>query len=337
MTPYLNTKEWIRSNQVAIMEYYLGVKVTSKLIRNPFRDDDNPTCGFYYGSAGSLYLHDFATDEHMDCITVVKKKYNLSYYKAVQLIQIEANNFQNNETSITETKKLEYIVGGSHNYFLKLGITQKTLDKYKVIHARALYINEDLYWRATPQNPIFIYNFPSGKFKAYRPLSKDKEKKWKSNCTNADIGGYLQLPKTGNILIVTSSIKDVMVLHEMGYAAISFNSEAIATRGQSGKEIEVLFNELKTRFNEIILFLDNDTAGLEYAKKVSRRFNLRNMTIPANLPKDISDVVSKYNFKKAKKLVNKLVRKCIMNNDTFDSFVTDTSLKENIFDERSND
>jgi len=313
------------------MEYYLGVKVTSKLIRNPFRNDDNPTCGFYYGSTGSLYLHDFATDEHMDCITVVKKKYNLSYYKAVQLIQIESNNFQNNETNLAETKKLEYIAGGSHDYFLKLGISQKTLDKYKVTHARALYINEDLYWRATPQNPIFIYNFPSRKFKAYRPLSKDKDRKWKSNCSNADIGGYLQLPKAGNILIITSSLKDVMVLHEMGYAAIAFNSEAIATRGESGKDIESLITELKTRFNEVILFLDNDPAGLEYAKKVSRRFSIKSIVIPTNLPKDISDVVAKYNFKKAKKLVNKLVRKCIMDNTTFDSFVADSSLKENIF------
>jgi len=93
-----------------------------------------------------LYLHDFATDEHFDCISIVQKLYNLSYSKAILLIQIEADNFQNSTVQIHQTKNLEYIPGPNNfAYFNKLGITDKTLKKYQVSNARAVYIDEDLH------------------------------------------------------------------------------------------------------------------------------------------------------------------------------------------------
>lgn len=174
----MDPKAWIRENQEAIMSYFLGTEITSRLIRSPFRHDENPTCGFYYGRTGCLYLHDFATDEHFDCIEIVKKLYSLNYTKAVQLIFIESDKYGIAESKLHESKNIEYVAGkDDFSYFLKLGIKLETLKKYNVKTARALYIDEDLYWRATDKNPIFIYQFPSGRFKAYRPLSPDKKKK----------------------------------------------------------------------------------------------------------------------------------------------------------------
>lgn len=146
---------------------------------NPFRDDTRPTCGYYYGKTGRLYLHDFGTDEHLDCIEIVKRKFKLGYIGALDKIIADREKFD--VESIAELNahaKLEYVIGNKNfDYFHKLGITEKTLKKYGVSTARALYIEEDLYWRSTEKNPIFIYQFPSGTFKAYRPLSKDSTKK----------------------------------------------------------------------------------------------------------------------------------------------------------------
>ena len=50
-----------------------------------------------------------------------------------------------------------------------------------------------------------VYNH----FKIYKPYA-DKYTKWRNNLTELDIQGYKQLPKTGDILVITKSMKDVM-------------------------------------------------------------------------------------------------------------------------------
>lgn len=322
----LKPKEWILERQESIMEYYLGQKITPKLIRSPFREDKHPTCGFYYGKTGRLYLHDFATDEHFDCIEIVKRLYGISYNKAIQRINIDADKFETQDKAeINEHKLLEYIVGNEdYTYFNKLGIKDSTLKRYGVYSARAVYLNEELTWKATAKNPIFIYQYPSGRFKAYRPLEKEREKKWISNSTIHDVQGYLQLPTTGKIAIITSSMKDVMLLKELGFAAIAFSSEGIPTKGENKKFVEEVIEQLKERFSLVLLFLDNDKPGIEYANKIGKAYNIKSICIPNDQPKDVSDYAAKYGIKKTKKMVKKLISKAaIYEQKDFLEFVSD--------------
>ncbi len=162
------------------MEFYLEEKITPKLIRSPFREDNSPTCGFYYGSTGRLYLHDFGTDEHMDCIEIVKKKYNFSYSRALDKIMEDSDKFKTaDQVNLDHNKKLEYVLGDEQqlNYFDQYFIKKSTLLKYKVFPARTVYTDEAVSWRSTERNPIFVYLFESGRIKAYRPLSPDRSGK----------------------------------------------------------------------------------------------------------------------------------------------------------------
>lgn len=160
------------------MEYYLATKIDSRLIRSPFREDQKPTCGFYYGKTGRLYLHDFGTGEHFDAIEIVRRKFRLSFPKALDKIVDERHNFTTTEVKLDDPKHIEYVAGnGDLSYFYQFGITDKTLKKFGVSTARAIYIDETLFWRATDKNPIFVYRFASGKIKLYRPLSTDSTKK----------------------------------------------------------------------------------------------------------------------------------------------------------------
>lgn len=225
--------------------------------------------------------------------------------------------------------KLEYVLGNKDfEYFHKLGISEKTLKKYGVHTARAIYVEEDLYWRSTEKNPIFVYQFPSGTFKVYRPLSKDSTKKWKSNCTIKDIQGYYQLPTSSKLLIITSSMKDVMVLRELGYNAIAFNSEGIPTKGENGKFVAETIEHLKERFDNVVLFLDNDAAGKAYSIKLSKHYGIPYILIPDNEPKDISDYLSKYGRRKTKRMFNKQLKKILIHDlaREFDQMVSNSSL-----------
>ena len=83
------TKEFIFSkiNQESIMQFYTGIDVTSKKLHlSPFRNDHKVTCALYKSKSNILYLHDFATNEHINCFQVVMKKYNVNYYEALQII-----------------------------------------------------------------------------------------------------------------------------------------------------------------------------------------------------------------------------------------------------------
>lgn len=278
-------------------------------MRSPFREDKNPTCGFYYSKAGKLYLHDFGTGEHFDVFEIVKRLYNIRFPQAID--KILAQTYDKIEAIDLDRHKDCFYLPGEPDieYFTKLGIKQSTLELYDVTNAKALYTDEILSWRATKANPIFIYNFPSGRFKAYRPLSKDKTKKWKSNTKITDVGGALQLPPKGKLLFVTSSLKDVMVLYEMKFPAVCFPSEIVPTSGTTGEFVKTFLSNMKERFEHIIFFMDNDATGLEQSIKLSKHYRLPYVVMPIGYPKDISDYVAKHNLLKAKRLIKKLISK----------------------------
>lgn len=102
-----------------------------------------------------------------------------------------------------------------------------------------------------------------------------------------------------------------MVLHELGYPAIAFNSEGIPTKGENAKAIKETIEHLKSRFDHVVLFLDNDAPGKEYTKNISKVYNLQSMLLPDTQPKDISDFYKKYNRRKARRTLNKLVKRTI--------------------------
>ena len=75
------------------------------------------------------------------------------------------------------------------------------------------------------------------------------------NCGANDLFGYDNLPDTGDLLIITKSLKDVMVLHELGIPSIAVQAESMVF-GDS------IFKELSSRFRRIITLFDFDHAGI---------------------------------------------------------------------------
>ena len=87
-------KDFILSkiNQESIMQHYTGNDVTSKkLVTSCLRSDNHVTCGYYKSKSGVLYMHDFATNEHLDCWNVVMRMFNCTYYEALKIIAKDFN------------------------------------------------------------------------------------------------------------------------------------------------------------------------------------------------------------------------------------------------------
>lgn len=300
-----------------------------KLVRSPFREDKKPTCSFYYSKSGRLYLHDFGTSQHIDCIEAVKLKFNLSYQDAISKILEDKEKFTEGEQVIREPSKIEFIPGdyGTFNYFHKFHISNPTLLKYNVYPAKVIYSNEEIIARSNKSNPIFVYCSSNGNLKTYRPLSKDSLKKWGGNCNARDVWGLDQLPKKGQILFITSSLKDVMMLYELGYNAIAFNGEGYGVGdGDSAKVVREVINKLEKRFAYILFYMDNDAAGLKFGVKLSEQYRKKYITNLPNTPKDISDYSLKKGFYNARRNIKRLLREVFRIKSGYLEFIQSSGL-----------
>ena len=109
------------------------------------------------------------------------------------------------------------------------------------------------------------------------------------------------LPKEGgDILVITKSLKDCMLLYELGIPAIAPCSENLFV---SNKQYE----KLKSKFKNIFLFYDNDQAGISNMNKIRKQYPELIVTfIPRHLEaKDISDFYFKYGKKRTIELINR--------------------------------
>jgi len=117
-------------------------------------------------------------------------------------------------------------------------------------------------------------------YKLYAPFA-DSKNKWKSTMTEVASKVYHninKIPKKGNLLIITSSVKDNVILSYLGYNVISGQGEDIPLDTKT-------MTDLKARYTNIIIFYDNDynkdvNYGILAAHRESERFGFRYVYIP---------------------------------------------------------
>lgn len=318
------TKDFILSkvNQESIMTFYLGVTVNSKkLFCNPFRNDKHITVGYYKSKTGILYMHDFATNEHINCFEVVMKLYNCNYYKALDIIAQDFGLVETKKVNIkkpiivqdikeTQSAKIQVQIKDFTEEELKwwesFSIDKKLLKKYHVFSIKNVFINGELKFTSSSKCPIYGYYF--GK-------NKNNEEKWKiyfpfresfrflNNVDKKTLQGYKQLPKEGKLLVITKSMKDCIALNKFGIAACSPNSETLFI---NNKQLE----EFKKRFKYILVMYDNDRPGLWNMAKIRHLYpDLNYFYIPKIYAKDFTDTIKMVGIEKMRELIKEFLTK----------------------------
>lgn len=292
-------------DQESIMEYYLGFFSTKKNFFSPFRNDRSPGCRFFYsdksyfGSQKKLNFVDYSQGQTYDCIDVVMKTLMLSFQEAIgqiitDLLIIKKHatitNFGYNRTSSScrESEKKEITVvtkkwqKGDINFWTSFGLNSEILNKFNCYSIAKVWYDHKLIYEYNEEDPCFGYENKEGEWKIYFPQRKKSSKKQRfiSNCSF--LQGYAQLPSQGNVLVITSSLKDVMVLHKYGVSAIAPSSEGVLIP----KDI---MDELKERFCHIYINGDYDPAGIRMAKKYKKHYGLCCVFTHDKYNKDISD------------------------------------------------
>ena len=312
-------------NELEIFQYYIDDEVMlGKLILSPLRRENKASFGFFVGEGNEICFNDFKLGKG-DFIQFLRLRDGLTYFEALSKV---ANDFNLQDDYIckiypkTDNKPKVRII--------KDDMLSKYTGYYLGKKAREWQSHDVLFWKqfgigkktleffnVQPINYIFIGNncFPADKYaycfiemkdgietyKIYQPFSENY--KWINNHNNSVWQGWTQLPKFGDSLIITKSLKDVMSLYEVAkLPAIAMQSENVLPKKH-------VFQQLKSRFKDIELLYDNDfdkdpNWGRVFADRFAKEFGLVDSFIPDKYKsKDFSDLVKHMGQENAKHIL----------------------------------
>lgn len=298
--------------QFDIFRYYFGSFEIKKPLKNPLRRDTTPKCYFNIKNDKLIFIDWAFIPTHLDCIEYVKRTYNLGdrlqsinkINRDLKYTDKTKGNFNINVieeskkaplvtlniVNIEETKP-EYTVLNKDfenyelDYWNQFNINLPILNKYEVKPVKWVLKDNVINYAASKYNPIFGYYENDHLFKIYNPLGS-KVFKWRT--IKALLEGYSKLEYKTNVCFITSSLKDTMCLNSLGFDSFNLPSE------NSYKILLPKIEDLFNKFEFIMVYLNNDKAGVEYSKLLTLEIDqrLKYINNPSFLKEtDPSDVV----------------------------------------------
>ena len=282
----------MRVTQEEIFKFVIGyLPREHNYVYSPFRKDLEPRCYFEWWKE-TMWFIDWAEPmnkkHHRDCFNMVQDHFGVSFYKSLEIINehfklnLQAGCYSDSELvarqkqRIIQHKKEKKVTRtmpckvrmfdsqGDREFWSPYQITRSNLttdDVFPVIWYKIYSKRLRDYVVIRPNTRTYLLGTFGERKKYYTP-DKVGKGKWSTNCTSNDIWGFEDLPLRGEQLTITKSYKDWRVLKNQGIEnVIGFQNE-----GQIPSP-EIL-NLLLERFNEIIVFFDNDRAGILAAEKL---------------------------------------------------------------------
>lgn len=282
-----------RVGQQDIMErYFPETIVLGKRYVNPFRSDRTAACYFVWSNGGYFIFVDHAAPHFAgNCFDICMLKYGITFSEALQKIAHDfgisskdayydklekpKKRLVPKKKTIRRSNLLFQLTSRSWDTRDKLywngryGFTGEILKFFNVVplkrvkkkrkHQTTFFKVYEDYGTTDPCYAFKVPNVDGGyQVKLYRPLAKSG--KWDTNCNNKNVQGLDQIPESGELLVITSSLKDAMALYTIGVPAIASTSETTFIP-------EKLLEDLKARFVRIVILFDRDETGSRYAKK----------------------------------------------------------------------
>lgn len=309
-------------NKVSVLDlwrYYIpGVQI-GKSFKSPLRKDENPSVALFVSRSGDLLLKDFSTDVTYNIWSFIMAKYQLTFIECLLAINNDFNlrlvakprfskptmevlgiitkeEIQPKEASKITIKKRDWNAVDEY-YWSKYGLSLEFLEQRHVKPLQNYWINDYLVYWYNQANPTYSYEFGNGIRKLYSPMAK--KFKFITNAQDHILQGEKFLPEHADILIITKSYKDVLVLSNLGYASIAPQSESCSIAATK-------IAELQSRFTKIYLLYDNDQAGIKFSERLCNLYSLIPIFVPTPI-KDISDYIAKNGRMQTEQLIKNML------------------------------
>ena len=281
------------------------------LINSPLRPDKHPSFSIFVNSKGHIRYKDHATGDTGDIINLCQSYWNCNYKgvlnKLSQLqssrdITIKSVTIDNHKSKLphyltTIQVKTRPWRDYDYEYWASYGVTKEWLkyaDIYPISHK---IITKKL----SPEDKGKTYVFSADKYaycfvehkegrtqlKVYQPYNK-KGFKWSSNMSDNVLSLWTKIPKTGDKLIICSSLKDALCV------SCNLHIPTICPQGEGYSFSDTAINQLKARYKNIYIAYDTDEAGIKDAKRLSEETEFPYITPNLGECKDFSDSFKKY-------------------------------------------
>ena len=309
-----------------IFNHYFGNFKIGGLYHSPLRKDESPSFSFYINSSNLTRAKDLSLGFVYNGISFVKELLKLSFEETLIKIcndfnlvdeknEIKVNNVSKNDT-VSKTKKtkqkriikiqIKNFTEKEINYWKNYGINEETLSFFNVYSTNKIWLdNQPILIKK--KELCFSYFFPkTNKVKIYFPERKKGEKFLGNVCNSEDIQGYYQMNIKQNlpeILVLTSSLKEVMFLWENGIYSMVIH-------GESSYFLPDFIRHLKKYCKTIYSLYDNDKAGKKSSIYLENNYDIKPIVYPIGFcEKDITDEYLKGNKELVKELINNIKSK----------------------------
>lgn len=289
-----------------ILSYYLGITKIPCIINSPLREDRKPSFGLYSSNGVRVSYIDFATRDSGGVFDLLGKMWNCSFAEVLDKINKDIPKFcgganihsytpcairstSNRNKDIDLQCKVRDWRDYDTEYWAFYGITLdwlKYAEVYPISHKIIIKDNHRYVFGADKYAYAYVEH-KEGKvtLKIYQPFNKAGYK-WSNKHDNSVVSLWTKVPEYGEQICICSSLKDALCL----WANTGIPSLAIQGEGYRMSDTAIM--ELKRRYKQVFICLDNDGAGLKDAQKLTEETGFTNVVLPPfNEGKDISDLM----------------------------------------------
>lgn len=301
-----------------ILSYYLGISEIPTIISSPLRKDNNPSFGLYSRDGKRIYYIDFSTRDRGGLFDLLGHMWNCSFEEVLVRINKDISKFGNgtsvhisspctvksiNKNNTDLQCKVREWRDYDIEYWASYGISLNWLayaEVYPISH-KIIIKDGQRYVFAADKYAYAYVEHKEGKvtLKIYQPFNK--KWKWSNKHDKSVISLWAKVPEFGDKICICSSLKDALCL----WANTGIPS--IAIQGEGYNMSNTAISELKRRFKQVFICLDNDEPGIRDAKKLSEETGFTNVVLPHfDEGKDISDLYKAKGKKKFLKIITPL-------------------------------
>lgn len=319
-----------RTTEFDILYHYFNVSELPTIIHSPLRQDNRPSFGLYTLDGKRVHYTDLATKDRGGLFDLLMKYWGESYKDMLNHLWKDLPNFSNANVQFNSMKSertYQYQSLKSRNidlqckvrewrdydieYWASYGISLEWLkyaDIYPISHKIVIRDGQRYVFGADKYAYAYVER-KEGKvtLKIYQPYNKGGYK-WSSSIDRSVWGLWTKIPKYGDNLIISSSVKDCLnIMCNLGIPAICMQGEGYKPKPQ-------IIEELKGRYKNIILFYDNDynnpdNPGRKDSIELSLEYNLKRVEIPVKYEsKDPSDLFKKYGKDRYLEIMNEILK-----------------------------
>lgn len=290
-------------SEADILYHYFNVSNIPCVISSPLRVDKDPSFGIYTLDGSKIYWKDLSKNTLGGLWDMLGEYWGVSYREVLKKVWDDLPNISTTYAKSNKMGKPQSISSYSEStdlqcrvrewrkhdieYWQSFGISLdwlKYADIYPISHKIVIKGNNKFIFAADKYAYAYVER-KEGKvtLKIYQPFNTNGYK-WSNKHDRSVISLWTKIPEQGEKLIVCSSMKDALCVWS------NTGVPCIAIQGEGYSISDTAISELKRRYKEIYILLDNDETGLEDARKLSESTGFTNLVLPDYGAKDCSDL-----------------------------------------------